>query len=173
MRPSTLESMVVGGIADSAGLAGSRLQAANVGIARRPQRLFHEHVLPAREQVVEDLALWFVRGADESGIVTAHRHLLDRLVVRVRMHGIDRCHAVRARHRTALVPLDAQPYDDYFQAGLRSLYVALRSIASILRATSAGVTGMLPSTSHSQAAAIDPRMVATESEPVAIFDSVA
>ena len=166
-----LEAVIIGGVANHALVARQALERRDLIVFRSPERLFDQHVLALADQLGEQRNLRLVGNAAERRVIVGRRHLREVTVICLRQGRVHRCHEVVAGHGTPLAPLDAEADDDYAHrnhAGPRS-----RSILSSRADTSAGVTGTLPSTSHSPAAAITPRIVACTDEPDTIMARVA
>ena len=108
-----LEAMVVGGVADRAGLSRQRFQLLELGVALCRKRLLHEHMLAVSEQVSKDRDFRRVGGADERCIVTVERRL--RAISRHAASGADRiddADCIRTGNAQALFSLNSVADDD-------------------------------------------------------------
>ncbi len=165
-----LEAMIIGGVDHDAARAGVRLEVEDVLVAVDPERLFDEHAFAVFDAIAEHRRLRLVRDAGEHRVIGGERHILDVLVVRVGAKRIDEADEIVRRRLAALRALHPHAcHDDAHQS--YSKFNCL-SIRSILRCIVSDAIGRLPSTSHSQAAAIAPSTLAIASSPLTSSDSV-
>ena len=165
-----LETVIVSGIANDAVPARERLQSGNFAFMLRPQRLLDQHVLAIADAVVEDLDLGLVGNAGQDRVIIRERNVHDRPVAGVLIDRVDGCDKVGAGDPTTLMPLNSEARDHDPHRWKAQAGAICRSMASIFARRSSAVTGMLPSHSHSTAAAIVPRIVAM---PGSRTDSIA
>ncbi len=168
-----LKAMIVGGVADDAALARQRLEPGNVAFLLRPQRLLHQHVLAVLETIGQELDLRLVGDAGQHRVVVGERNVRDRAIARLRIDGIDGGDEVVTGDAATLVTLNSEARDHDPHRWTAQRGAICRSMASIFERTSSAVTGILPSTSHSTAAAMVPRMVAIPASRTASMASVA
>src|SRR6516164_5556193 len=148
-----LEAVVVSSVTKDRVFAGKGLQLDDRAFVVCRQRLLDQHVFAVLQAISEQFQFRCVGYARQNRIV-----LVDWNVGR---RSYDACgpELQTRQPRLALVTDQSGPI--------------CRSIASILSRKSSAVTGILPSHSHSTAAAIEPRMVATPGSRTASIASVA
>ncbi len=111
--------------------------------------------------------------AGQHRVVVVERHVGDRPVARLLVDRVDRGDEIVAGDAAALVTLNSEAGDHDPHRSSAQSGATCRSTASIFDLRSSGVTGRLPSHSHSTAAAMVPRMVATAASRSASRASVA
>ncbi len=166
-----LEAVVVGGVADDPFALGQRRQAGDLGFVLGQDGFLDEDVLPVLHEVGEELDLGLVGGAHQGRVVGVEGYVADVPDGGV-AHRIDGGGDVRTGHGGPFVALHAHSDDDDFHGPAHAKLICF-STARALSRTRSGVTGTLPSYSHSTAAAKEPRMEATTALPVAAMASVA
>src|SRR5262249_46016450 len=134
-------------------------------------------MLAITEQVIEDRDLRLVGNAGEDRIVAVERNVLDRPIFGLAVDGIDRRYEIGACDPSAFLTLNAESrnHDSHQTAPCPSLHSkrACFSTRSMRPSRSERPIGILPSHSHSSAAAIEPRIEAATSDSSVISESVA
>src|SRR6266545_5588471 len=130
-------------------------------------------MLAVLETIAEELDLGLVGNAGQHRVVVRERNIRDRAVARLRVDGIDGGDEVVTGDPATLVTLHSEAGDHDSHRWTTQRGPICRSMVSIFERTSSAVTGMLPSTSHSTAAAMAPRMVAIPASRTASIASVA
>ena len=116
-------------------------------------------MLSGREQSQQQLGLGMVGGTDRRGVDPIEIKIFNRTKVRVRCHRINRHGEVSAGDPCALASLHAHPEDRQTKRCAHPTKHRSLIWAHLARSWSRE-TGMLPSSSHSTAAAKLPRMPA-------------
>ena len=168
-----LEAVVIGGVANNAVFVRERFKTGNFPLIARPERLLHQDVLFVLEAVAEKLDLGLIRDAGQHRVIVGKWNVDNGPIACFLVDRVDVRYKVIAGNPAAFMSLNSEARDHHSHRWTAQTRTICRSMASILDRKSSAVTGMLPSHSHSSAAAMLPRIVAMPASPTASMASVA